>query len=61
VDACQADAGLELGRSLFEGRLEGSALAGPGGVEQGQQRDIVVSCVLLKTAFVVKGFRSSLE
>jgi hypothetical protein len=30
-------------------------------VEQGQQRDIVVPCVLLKTAFAVEGFGPSLE
>jgi hypothetical protein len=30
-------------------------------VKQSQQRDIVVTCVLLKTAFVVEGYGPSLE
>jgi hypothetical protein len=41
--------------------LEGLALARPGGVEQGQQRDIIVTCVLPKAVFVVERFRPSPE
>jgi hypothetical protein len=52
IDGSETRIGLELRRRLLESRLEGTAVAGPRGVKQGEHWDLVMPRVLVEAAFV---------